>query len=322
MESFLSNLPHLTHFELNTKGQIDLADGYRWQMLSEGFIIFNFNFDVELPRTESILDSFRTPFWLRIKCWYVAYDNQCLFTVPHFVSTPVTIPYYPPTYSTTSDDAIFYDHIENVTISEPRNTTLHRFHHLKELNVQCSISPKLFLAMVDLSRLEHLTLSSLDNILSFMLHLNAMPRLCKVSIYGNLTADFIEHLRDYRTEQVRTLEIDTPTEKISYIIEGLIRLFPRIERLRISTIRLRKDMVRLIDGFEHLLNASFTITSSFTGNYKDWSLKPELSIRGVRRLKRGTFTCHFYRLPILTFYQVHLWIGEQVSSLMHYLQLL
>ncbi len=47
---------------------------------------------------------------------------------------------------------------------------------------------------------------------------------------GYLATDFIEHLKDYRNEQIPTLEIDTLTKNISYIIEGLICLFPRVER--------------------------------------------------------------------------------------------
>jgi hypothetical protein len=322
IESFLSNLPLLKHLELDIKGQIDLVDGYRWQILTNNFITFNFKFNVKLDRVESILDSFRTNFWLWNKCWYVAYDNEYLFTVPHFVPKHVGVPYYPPTSSTTSDDTIYYDHIESVSIFEPRRSTLHRFRHLKELYNRCSISPKLFLSEVDLSRLEHLTLSSLDHIRSFILYLNAMPCLSKLSINGYLTTDFIEDLKDYQTEQIRILEIDNLTKDISYIIEGLIRLFPRIERLYISTIISKKDMIRLIDGFQYLSNASFTIKSSSIEKVQNWFLKPELSIRGARRLKNGTFTCRYHRLSLgKSCDKVHLWIGEQVRSKIYHFHL-
>lgn len=150
------------------------------------------------------LNRFSIHFWLWNKCWYVAYDN-----------------------------------IKDVTLCESRRTTLNRFRHLKELNVRCSISQKLFFAEIDLSRIEHLTLSSLDHIQSFILYLYAMPCLTKWSVYGHLTTDFVNDLKDYR-------KIVTSTDDISYIIEGLICLFPRVERHDISTIRLRKDMIRWI----------------------------------------------------------------------------
>ena len=93
-----------------------------------------------------------------------------------------------------------------------------------------------------------------------------MPCLSKLSINGYLTTDFIDDLQNYRTEQIRTLEINTSTKDLSYIIEGLISLFPHVERLDISIITLKKDMIRLIDGFEYLSNVLFTIQSSFVNN--------------------------------------------------------
>jgi hypothetical protein len=242
--------------------------------------------------------------------------------VPYFIPKRVVVPYYPPISSTTLDDTFFYDHIKSVTIFEPRRSTLSRFRHLKELNIRCSISPKFFLSEVDLSRLEHLTLSSLDNIRSFILYLNAMPCLSKLSINGYLTRDFIEDLKDDRTEQIRTLEIDTLTKNISYIIEELIRLFPRIEHLYISTIISKNDMIRLIDGFQYLSNASLIIKSSFVEKVQNWFLKPDLSIRGVRRLKNGTFTCRYQRFSFgKSCDKVHLWIGEQVRSKIYHFHL-
>jgi hypothetical protein len=154
------------------------------------------------------------------------------------------------------------------------------------------------------------------------MHLKEMPRLCKLSLNGNLTEDFIQHAQHYQTEQIRTLEINTSTKNLSYIIEGFIRLFPRIERLSISTIYLRKDIIRLIDGFEHLSNASFVIQSSLSQIDLKWFNKPELSIRGVRRLTSGTFTCEFHRLMMTdSDYQMNLWIGEQVNSFFYYFHL-
>ncbi len=95
---------------------------------------------------------FRTHFCLWNR--YVAYNNQCLFTVSHFVPKHVSVPYYPPISSIASDNTIFYDHIK----IKPRRTTLNCFHYLKVLDIWCSISPRFFLSEIDLSRLEHLSL--------------------------------------------------------------------------------------------------------------------------------------------------------------------
>jgi hypothetical protein len=296
IECFLSNLPQLRRLILDLKGQIDLVDGHRWEILSGDLITFNFNFNVELNRVDRILDSFRTPFWLLTKRWYVVYDNKCLFTVPSFAPNEVYVPYYPPIYSTTPDDSMFYNNINRIIVFEPRNATLHRLHNLKELDIRCSIYPKLFFSNVDLSRVEHLKLSSLDNIRSFIIYIKAMPRLSKLSLKGNLKGDFIEHVKDYQTEH----------------------LFPLIQYLQIATINSRKDIIRLIDGFEYLSNASFTIKGLSSKIDQEWSLKPELSIRGVRRLTNGTFTCRFSS-SVLSCGEINLWIGEQVNSFTYYL---
>jgi hypothetical protein len=50
IESFLSNLPLLKCLELDMKDQIDLVDGYRWEILSNDLITFTFNFNVKLDR--------------------------------------------------------------------------------------------------------------------------------------------------------------------------------------------------------------------------------------------------------------------------------
>lgn len=117
----------------------------------------------------------------------------------------------------------------------------------------------------------------------------------------------MKYIKNVRTKQIRMLEIETSTEDLSYIIEGLICLFPQVEFLRFSTLHLRKDLIRLIDRFEYLSNASFLI--------KYLSSKPELSIRGVRRLTSGTFTCRLNRLLTdISTDEIHLWIGKQVRS--------
>ncbi|CAF1026787.1 unnamed protein product [Adineta steineri] len=295
-------------------GKRDLVNGNRWKILSKDLIKFNFKFHVKIININSILDSFRNSYWLLNKRWYVAYDNQCLFTVPYFAPILTHSPYNPTIYSTIPDNTIFYDQIKHLVISKPENIMLNHLHNVDELTIECSIFPEL-LSIVNLNRLKHLKLASLDNIELFLMHLNSIPNLSKLSVNGNLTVDFIEYTKSCRTKQIRTLEIVTSTEDLSYIIEGLIYLFPQIEHLRISTIHSRKHIIRLIDGFEYLLNASFVLKCSSTDMNKRWFLKPGLSIREVRRLNNGTFTCQFDRLSTdSSLYEINLWIGEQARK--------
>ncbi|CAF0947436.1 unnamed protein product [Adineta steineri] len=271
--SHISTPSSLRWLTLRIDDKIDLVDGNRWKILSKNLIKCNINFHVEINNIHSILDSFRNSYWLLNKCCCAAYKNQYLFTVPYFVPISTHNPYYPTVYSTVPDNAIFYDHIKHIVISELQNTTLQHLHNIEKLTIKDWISPKIFLSIVNLNRFKHLKIASLHYIHLFLMHLNPMAYL------------------------------------------RLIYLLPQIEHLHISTIHSRKDIIRLIDGFEYLLNASFVLKCSSSDMNKRWFLKPGLSIREVRRLNNGTFTCQFDRLSTdSSLYEINLWIGEQVRK--------
>jgi len=195
IEYILRNLPDLIDVNLQIEGEIDLFDGNRWQILSENWIKFDFKIYGKIDNIEFILDSFSTSFWVLNKCWYVAYDQNCLFTIPKFVPMNVILPYYPPKYRTIDDERVFYDYIKKMTIIKPPSVTPHRFLYIKELNIRCSLFPQLFLSIVDLNHLEHLTRSSLDHVQLIVVYIKSMPSLRKLSIKGNLTGYFIENIR-------------------------------------------------------------------------------------------------------------------------------
>ena len=70
-------------------------------------IKFNFKFHVYINNINSILDSFRTSYWLLKKQWYVTYDNYYLFTIPYFATTCSHIRYHNKTV---------YDKIKSIVI--------------------------------------------------------------------------------------------------------------------------------------------------------------------------------------------------------------
>lgn len=144
-----------------------------------------------------------------------------------------------------------------------------------------------------------------------------MPHCHTLSLNIDLTVELIDRLSGNRFKQIRSLEIQSSTTLTRYVLEGILHLFPRVKRLRISFINSNMDMIRLIDGFKYLSNASFTIQSNFTESERQWFRNPELSIRRVRRLKNGTFTCQCTRLSLdNSSCSVHVSINEQVSHLM------
>ncbi|CAF1461709.1 unnamed protein product [Adineta ricciae] len=70
IEQFLQNFPNLTHLEINDvfgRADMDVADGYRCEMLTQRLVSFDFIFHVTNYLTEQNFDSFQTPFWTEEK---------------------------------------------------------------------------------------------------------------------------------------------------------------------------------------------------------------------------------------------------------------
>ena len=227
------------------------------------------------------------------------YKGQFLFSIPHFAPVEVSSSDFSSlSFWKTSDDTIFYNHVTKLNLSLSSN----------EDNLRIVSS------MIDLSRIEHLTISSFNDIQSLNFYLLDMRCLHTLCLSGSLSLDSIEQIRRYRFEQIRTLKICTRLPRSNYFIEELLRLFPRVEHLQMSFLNSRAQMIRLIDGFQHLSYASFTIKLPYNEDERHWYFEPELPIRGTRRLTRGTFRCRFYRSTSTNpLCDVHIWIGKQVS---------
>lgn len=80
-------------------------------------------------------------------------------------------------------------------------------------------------------------------------------------------------------------------------------------------------MIRLIDGFQYLSIASVITQLSFMVPDYKWLDAPALSVRAVRRLRSGTFTCRYLLSNSSSKRELYLWIGEQVSYITVYFHL-
>jgi hypothetical protein len=88
-ERVLLELPRLKHLELRARAVSDIANGNRWQVLTSSLITFHFKFNVSLLNLDHFLLSFFTPFWVEEKHWFVAHQNESLFSIPHFAPVHV-----------------------------------------------------------------------------------------------------------------------------------------------------------------------------------------------------------------------------------------
>ncbi|CAM2729389.1 unnamed protein product [Rotaria socialis] len=300
MERLLPNLTQLINFELHAKGRRDLADGHRWKVLTEGLVTFNFKFQIYSSPDDLTLSSFRNEFWVREKRWYVAYKEEYLFSIPYFA--PVEVHCSSVSLLSvwkTANDTSFYENVTKLNLSPCPS----------EDNI------RIISTMMDFGCIQQLTISKLNHILFLNFYLLSMHCLHTLCINGSLSLDYIEQIRHFRFEQIRTLKISSNSKITDYFIEELLRIFPCVKHLYVSCLQSRAQMIRLIDGFQHLSSASFTITSWHQENERHCYFEPELLIRDSRRLTRGTYRCRFYRsMRGSQSYDIHIWIEEKVSS--------
>jgi hypothetical protein len=304
MGRLLSSLPRLKHLELDVSGDADLVDGQRWQTLTSGLLTFNFMFR-HLPMLESPdLDSFRSPFWLEEKRWFVAYKENSLFSVPYFVNTLTNEGFQPPICSTAPDASIFYECITQLTLSESPVNSHHRFTRVKTLELDFHIPLSILQKSVDLNRVQHLILSSSTKDLLLEPLLNEMFHLYQISING-CARDFLNQAQRRPIEKIRVLEIGESSEvEDDNTIDELCCVFPRVEHLHVRFVCEIEKIFDFIRRFNYLSSASFCYAASFS-NRKSVE-KRRLDIQSaIDQLRREQNFTHTYRFDRSS---VHIWI--------------
>jgi hypothetical protein len=207
MEFFFSQFPYSKYLTLQTDAMGDLLDGYRWQVLTSSLTKFDFRINLRNSPVIDHLDSFRTSFWQEEKHWYVAYQNECLFSISHFVRTQIEIPNSSPICSTVPNLSMFYDRVTKLVVKSKSVNTNVYFNHIKKLVLKCSVSPDILPSIVDLSQIEHLILLSVDDLSKLFVFESMMPRLDELTISKIVSVDRIRRIENYEMKKVRKLYI-------------------------------------------------------------------------------------------------------------------
>ncbi|CAF2819952.1 unnamed protein product, partial [Rotaria sp. Silwood2] len=305
IEYVLLNLPHLKHFELHGKKvNPGLANGHLWENITSSLATFNFIFHLRITEIEPILHSFRTFFWSE-KRWFVAYENDRLFTVPRFANDRCIDNFQSPVYSTALDDKIFTDSITTLVLSQSFVNFQQQLPNVRTLQIASDVHPHHLSCIINVKRVEHLILSfPILQPLSNIVHILNIYGLRELSIMTN-PFQLLEQLKGMQFKNIRTLTM--PSAFIfddHYPVEQLCFIFPCVQRLRIDSIN-KAIMIRMIDGFIHLSDASFCLKSFSKRDQIDLKVKPEWALYEVRRLKCFTYTCRYENSYL------HVWISEQ-----------
>ncbi|CAF4318804.1 unnamed protein product [Rotaria sp. Silwood2] len=281
-EEMMSNLPRLKHL----------------------ILIANCNRDVVNVSLESQdLDSFRTSFWLEEKHWLVACGRENLYSVSHFYQMEVDEDFQFPICSTVSDNIIFYETINRLTLSSISNNTNHYFPHVQTLGIDYPQCISTFKNTLDLCRIQHLILNLSVKNFPVMYLLRELSTLCEISIKKEVKI-FLERVCSKKLKNIWRLTIsELCTNTSIYSIEILSMVFPNIEHLHMYHACSTTEMIDFLDRFKHLKTASFRYMSY---NFNTEEVQKSChNIRAVfdqiQRCQKLNFTYRFDKLS------VHIW---------------
>ncbi len=314
MEELMGKLPSLKYLQLQGYGNSALLDGQRWQTITSGLNTFNFKLYVSTGIGVQDLNSFRSPFWLIEKQWYVAYSlSRYIFSVPYFADTETDEEYQPPALSTAPDITIFYRRITQLALSTPLVDINHRFPEVQTLSMSTSIHLSFIEQIVDLNRIQHLMLSSITKYIGVIFLINEMPNLYQISIMDNVKS-FLEEIRGESFEKIRNLQIgytdsisdntDDDDADYNYSIEHLCSVFPCVKHLNITYLCSRRRILRFINQFKQLTAASFQFMPSHCSiaNTVEHHIEMQSALDHHRSAQKLDYT---YRLEIPL---LHIWL--------------
>lgn len=305
MERIISSLPRLKYLQFESNGYADLCDGHRWQTIATNLLSLDFKFQVSASPLSSDLDSFRSPFWLEERRWFVAHSERHLFTVPFF-STTDALSNYQPLISTTSSAETLADHITSLTIVEPSADTHCHFNHVHTLIVGSFILSSYLERIVNLNRIRHLVLGYSMSCHAIKVPVHVMPNLSQLSI-DVAVKYFLEEMHFSPMKNIRQLRITETSHQSpsdDYTIRELCTIFPAVQQLQVTHICSQHQIFTYLDAFTHVLNASFGFKSGLLeiDTIKDGHLKLQSELE--RKRLSGELDCT-YRF---NFSSVHLWL--------------
>ncbi|CAF3890899.1 unnamed protein product [Rotaria magnacalcarata] len=313
VKDFLPHLVQLKHFELESDLWNSMDDGTRWANLTKSLVTFNFKFKIRFLLKN--LNSFRTPFWLEEKQWFVVYFNGDLCTIPRFAPVKYNTNGQSFDMSNLSSNTILHQHITELTVLTEIFHPNQYFPNIEILKMNCSVRMERMFNAISLNNIKHLILSSSSSMAMVLLILPVMPLLDELTIAGRLVPVLIEHLQDNIIEQIRTLNLHFCYFEKESITKMLCQYFPRIKYLNVSLINSTNDIILFIQQLPYLVNASFGMNSL---------LKKEKE-KNCKRLKMTIdkkYSCQIVHSSNQnTFSFVHIWLTDDVSFITRFLDL-
>lgn len=304
----------MKHLTLKVSNGDYIADGHFWQIFVKSFETFYFQFHVGHIDIFQTLDSFRSAFWLE-KHWYVAVQNGYLFSLQRFSPTHIDSHTLSSFYSTAPDGSLIYQQLTKFTVNKLPVFNSQRLPFVKTLALELPTSWNTLEKLIDLNRIQHLVLPSLNYLLKLMPIDTIMPQMNKLTIRNTVNMKAVERLHSHRFERIRVLQIHVADECVDYIIEELFLLFPNVVHLKYNArLKSLTLLVRLLKGFKHLSNASFYSDWVFGQRELSFCQDPSSILRYFPQHTYDDLTCrvyHFINTPMPI--SIHFSIKEPVN---------
>lgn len=278
-------MPKLEELAFIAKKGYRFIHGNRWENLlgtcASQLKRFHFKIQPNLvdPDLQQILSTFKTPFWLKEKKWFLFYINRPLPSQTHFNLQKVhffTFPYMGEQYYSSLNlirkQLVFkknYSSVRNLyfAINCDYNEDLLRrcyFRNLHSLTIRNSYRLAPIYRLIDLSKVKHLTIEQhnpinaeefLSHILKHTIHLESLELSWKtlVEITKNFTEVNTCSLLKMRIKSLNLLNMKPPDDEPD---DNRIKMLTRLFRANLETL---KCSVTSIDDIVLILNRLRTL---------------------------------------------------------------
>jgi hypothetical protein len=305
MKDLLNCFPALIYFEIECRTDLDLCDGYQWELFLLNQLphlkTFNFKFQLKLTVNlniigiENILRSYSSLFWLNEKRWFIAIEwgQRLIYTVPRYSCESADPNFHPPIHRTSLDDSIYYNHINALAIW---GESTQRFLNVKEVWLVDNPSKINMESILDVNRIERLICVSSENDFSMEIFIHLLKEMKNVNFiqFYSIPISLNEHTDQIVFRQIRSIELMKDLKSFSSI-ETLNKLFPQIERLHMK--------IQSIEQISNILK-SFSTSLSIVKFHCDTSIV-SIQRKSIEKiLGHSNFTCSIDPTSI------RLWIGS------------
>lgn len=318
LEGMMLNLPRLLHLDLAASIGRDVIDGERWERNVKDLVTFKFIFYTYIGNLQE-LDSFRTPFWLDEKRWFVAYMRGQFFSLPHSLTMEINNYAEFSRYTTAPTEEILYQNIDQLQLTRKSLDKLGltrksrypyiRFMHVHTLAMHYPLHLHNIKAIVDLSQIRNLTIFSTRRNFRIRPMLNEMPNLRQITTIHELDI-FYRQIQHHPLEQIETLQVGATLIRwrFNFNIEQFCTIFPNVKHLHINQECSPEQILDCLHRFKHLCTASFYCFGRYD-HYDGYNDETRLYIESVLDDKQNTKGLEYtYRFSHT---KVHFWIIPQ-----------